>query len=60
MSKHGEPVDPEQIIGYGIRVIPDIGVLERVFESVGDSVAVGISNDEIRAALEKTLERYDR
>jgi hypothetical protein len=60
MAKHCKPVDPEWIIGYGIRVIPDRAVLEGVLESVVDSVANGISNTEIRAAFEKTLERYNR
>lgn len=60
MSIHCEPVDYEQIIDHGISVIPDRAVLERVFVSVVDSVAVSISNKEIRAALEKTLERYNR
>jgi len=60
MSKHCEPVDYEQIVIYGIRVIPDREVLERVFESVTEACAVSISNTEIRAALEKTLERFNR
>lgn len=60
MSIHCEPVDYEQIIVYGIRVIPDSEVLERVFESVTEAVAVSISNKEIQAALEKTLERFNR
>jgi len=58
MSKHCEPVDPEQIIGYGIRVIPDRAVLDGVLESVFDSVAVGMSDAEIRAALKEVLGRY--
>jgi len=59
MAKQYEPIDPEQIVSYGIRVIPDREVLDGVFGSVVDSVANGISNTEIRGALEKQLERYN-
>jgi hypothetical protein len=60
MAKHCEPVDPQLIISHGISVIRNTTVLECVLESVVDSVANGISNTEIRAAFEKTLEMYDR
>ena len=56
MSKHCEPVDYEQIVVYGIRVIPD----REVLESVTEACAVSISNKEIQATLEKTLERFNR
>ena len=60
MPEDYKPVDPQLIIGHGISVIRNTTVLESVFESVVDSVANGIPNTEIRAALEKTLARYNR